>query len=242
MEIHLPVKKENGKYICSGCGLQVDFLELRCCGTCGYFFCPSCQEKHRCRITEDGFVEILPFDPYRPKKGFKSVDLFEDEPSAEDVVFFDSKKKSHLSEATHTVERVFCSKCGNVIVRTDAKFCKTCGKYFCKGCLHLHTCNPDDITKYHEKLEQARVREHEESERRRRLEQERQNRERANNPEMFTRCDNCGNYFFNQEMRKCSDCGAVLCPSCRESHTHSILENLWRDRNKIKDAFTRRMK
>ena len=138
MEIHLPVKKENGKYICSGCGLQVDFLELRCCGTCGYFFCPSCQEKHRCRITEDGFVEILPFDPYRPKQGFKSVDLFEDEPSAEDVVFFDSKKKSHLSEATHTVERVFCSKCGNVIVRTDAKFCKTCGKYFCKGITNIN--------------------------------------------------------------------------------------------------------
>lgn len=240
MEIHLPEKRENGKYLCSGCGIQVDFSDLRCCGTCGYFFCPSCQEKHRCRITEEGLVEILPFDPYGHKDKSAVDDLFEDTPTAEDVIFFDSKDINQKSEALHTPERVFCSKCGNVILKEDAKLCPECGKYFCQHCLPIHICNPDDVGKYREKLEEIRTHQQMENERVKRIEQERRNHERAQSPDTFTKCDNCGNYFFNQEMRKCADCGAVLCPSCRESHTHSILENLWRDRGKIKSAFSRK--
>ena len=242
MDIHMPHRRENGKYLCSGCGRQVDFSELKCCDTCGYFFCPSCQERHRCRITEEGAVEIHVFDSYSQRKESVVDDLFEDIPTVEDVVFFDSKNKNSKTDASHTVERVFCSKCGDVIIKENAIICPRCGKYFCKKCISTHICDPEDIDNYQDKLEQVRIERQRETERLRRVEQERKNRERSVSPDKFARCDNCGNYFFKHEMRKCGDCGAVLCPSCRESHTHSVLENLWRDRNKIKGAFTRRMK
>lgn len=239
MEIHLPERRENGKYLCSGCGLQVDFLELRCCGTCGYFFCPACQEKHRCRITEEGLVEILPFDPYGNDSKNKVDDLFEDTPTAEEIIFFDSKDKNNKSEKVHTEERVFCSKCGDVIIKDKAILCQKCGKYFCQSCLPKHVCNPNDVEKHQEKLEEIRRLQYLENERIKRAEREQKNRERAKSPDKFTKCDNCGDYFSTQEMKKCNDCGAVLCPSCRESHTHSILENIWRDRGKIKTAISR---
>lgn len=239
MEIHMPHRRENGKYLCSGCGRQVDFSELRCCETCGYFFCPSCQERHRCRVTEEGVVEIHVFDPYSQKKQMEIDDLFEDTPKIEDIVFFDSKNPSNNSEAKHTAERVFCSKCGDVVIKDLAVFCSQCGKYFCKNCAETHRCNPTDIANYQEKLEQIRIQKKAETERAKQVEQERKNQERAGDPDKFTRCDNCGNYFFNQEMKRCSSCGAILCPTCRESHTHSILENIWREKGKLKKSFSR---
>lgn len=237
MEIHMPQRKENGKYSCNGCGIQVDFSELRCCETWGYFYCPSCQERHRCRITEDGVVEILPFDPFGQKNQRDTVALFEDTPTVHDVVFFDSKKKDSDSGKKQTVERVFCSKCGDVLVKSAAHLCPKCGKYFCDECINVHVCNQADVQKYHEKLERLHIQTRAEQERIRRIEQEKTNRERAKEPEKYSRCDNCGNYFSKHELKRCHTCGLILCSSCRENHTHSVLENLWKDRGKLKDAF-----
>ena len=305
----MPHRRENGKYLCSGCGRQVDFSELKCCDTCGYFFCPSCQERHRCRITEEGAVEIHVFDSYSQRKESVVDDLFEDIPTVEDVVFFDSKNKNSKTDASHTVERVFCSKCGDVIIKENAILCPRCGKYFCDDCIenHIcnhdvvlrdrevvddtdfgnisignleqelmnierakepdrysqcsncgnyflkhemincqtcgfvlcpscagsHVCNPDDILKYRDELEQIRI----EQESILRIEQEKLNIERSREPEKYSRCDNCGNYFFKHDMKRCTYCGAVLCPSCRESHSHSIIDNLFGGKGKRKTVF-----
>ena len=35
----------------------------------------------------------------------------------------------------------------------------------------------------------------------------------------FIPCDGCGQYFREDELRRCTDCGKVFCPECRKTHT-----------------------
>ena len=237
MEIHIPHKRENGKYICSGCGRQVDFSELYCCETCGYFYCTSCLEKHKCRINEDGIVEILPFDPFcfnKPNTKNPNPDI-----QKEEIKFFNSRNSGKQSKEATRIERGFCRKCGDVIPTKELLFCSECGKYFCKNCIEIHRCNPDDIKKYKEIIEERRMREwmrREERERAKRIfyaqynhqsQQQQQQPEKRNIVERV-RCDSCGNYFLRDELKKCHTCGAVLCPVCREHHKHSIIDTLFK--------------
>jgi hypothetical protein len=54
------------KYICEGCELPFDFIDLEYCEDAGIYLCPDCHRKHHEAIEEDRMQGIDRYRSYGP--------------------------------------------------------------------------------------------------------------------------------------------------------------------------------
>ncbi len=87
-----------------------------------------------------------------------------------------------------------CEDCGRLVPKSDLRRCHKCGKIVCKDCQKTHTCPPKK-----EWRAQQKVRSEEQT-------------------GDYLTCDYCQKSFPASFMRRCRDCGVLLCPECQKTH------------------------
>ena len=100
-----------------------------------------------------------------------------------------------MSQASDSETKMMqCEDCGRLVPKSDLRRCHKCGKIVCKDCQKTHTCPPKKEWKAQQK---ARAEE---------------------GTGDFLTCDYCQKSFPASFMRRCRDCGVLLCPDCLKTH------------------------
>lgn len=105
---------------------------------------------------------------------------------------------------------VRCDGCGGYFEPTDLKECRACGNKYCPECRKTHDCR-EPMKKPVETPQPV------------------PSAVMITDADCFgdsddnlayyeMRCDGCGRVFNKSDLKKCRNCGAVLCSSCRGTH------------------------
>ena len=215
---------------CEECGEAYPQSDMWKCPDCGIVLCQICREKHRCPKPEHGKKGVLAFLPVLGSKiAERSSDIQETEGEGD-------------GRGDADEEQIVCDGCGKAHPKSKMRRCQNCGAVLCPKCRILHSCGKSGDKKRkeegtkEERGKEERVKEERIKEERVREEktmEERPDEEtpgkttvpavsggssKEKNGEEQIVCDGCGESFPKSKMRKCRECGDVLCPKCRKKH------------------------
>ena len=193
---------------CEECGESYPQSDMWKCPDCGMVLCQICREKHRCPRPEPEKKSILGFIPFFAGKKTAQTGLQPQEKA-------DGKKGTEVKEEEE--EQIVCDECGKSFPKSKMKRCRNCGAVLCPKCRMRHFCAGPGDKKEKDKDKWKDKQKEKSPETKESAPQSTDTKGKKEEEEQIV-CDGCGNSFPKSKMRKCRECGDVLCPKCRKKH------------------------
>ena len=193
---------------CEECGESYPQSDMWKCPDCGMVLCQICREKHRCPRPEPEKKSILGFIPFFAGKKTAQTGLQPQEKA-------DGKKGTEVKEEEE--EQIVCDGCGKSFPKSKMKRCRNCGAVLCPICRMRHFCAGPGDKKEKDKDKWKDKQKEKSPETKESAPQSTDTKGKKEEEEQIV-CDGCGNSFPKSKMRKCRECGDVLCPKCQKKH------------------------
>lgn len=197
---------------CFGCGRLFDITEMKQCSACKELFCAECQKTHDCTADTTAAPEA-PAAPAEPAALIPAPQITE---RVETPVKM-SEDEAYSAYVREINPFIMCEECGESYPLSDMWKCPGCGIVLCQICREKHRC-PKPEQEKKSVLAFLPVLGSKIAERNADA-QERGGEEKGDAEEEQIVCDGCGKSFPKSKMRRCQNCGAVLCPKCRILHS-----------------------